>query len=69
MNSSFLREIQAEATAFANHSILDTICYTEAILLGDPFGFLRLVPAPKWIVRMPSLCRLICRTRVPWIQK
>ena len=60
------REIKAEASAVANYSIVDTICYTESILLGDPSDFLSNVPAPDWIMRLPSLRRWFCRSTVPW---
>ena len=40
---------------------MDTISYTESILLGDPFDFLSNVPALGWMMRIPSLscCREI----------
>ena len=62
----FLREIKAEATTVAYHSIVDTISYTESILLGDPFDFLSNVPALGWMIRIPSLscCRRIYRNKV-----
>ena len=61
----FLREIRQEATTVAYHSIVDTISYTESILLGDPFDFLSNVPALGWMMKIPSLrcCRLIYRNK------
>ena len=58
---TFLREIKEEATTVAFHSIVDTISYTESILLGDPFDFLSNVPVLGWMMRIPSLscCREI----------
>ena len=68
---SILREIKEEANAIAEYTILDTICYTESVLLGDHMDFFSNVAAPDWILGMPSLRKLICRFTVPWnfIQK
>ena len=62
----FLREIRQEATTVAYHSIVDTISYTESILLGDPFDFLSNVPALGWMMKIPSLscCRQIYRNKL-----
>ena len=46
--------IQEKAEVIGYISRVDTISYTESILLGDPFGFLSNWPAFKWVKNIPS---------------
>ena len=47
-------------------SFVETISYTESLLLGDPFDFLSNVPALTWMMKIPSLsfCRQIYRNKI-----
>ena len=65
-DSFILREIQEKATTVAYLSIVETISYTESLLLGDPFDFLSNVPALNWMMKIPSLsfCRQIYRNKI-----
>ena len=47
-------EIQNKAEIVSYISRVETISYTESVLLGDPFNFLSNWPRLKWIVSMPS---------------
>ena len=46
--------IQAKAEVIGYISRVETISYTESILLGDPFDFLSNWPAFKWVKNLPS---------------
>ena len=46
--------IQAKAEVIGYRSRVETISYTESILLGDPFNFLSNWPAFKWVKNIPS---------------
>ncbi len=46
--------IQEKAEIYSYISRVDTISYTESILLGDPFNFLSNWPAFKWLKKVPS---------------
>jgi len=46
--------IKEKAETYSYISRVDTISYTEAILLGDPFNFLSNWPALHWIRDLPS---------------
>ena len=39
---------------------VDTISYTESILLGDPMDFLSNYPPFRWVARLPSLALMRC---------
>ena len=41
-------------------SRVDTISYTESILLGDPLDFLGNWPPFKWVINLPSLALMRC---------
>lgn len=47
--------IQDKAEIFGYMSRVETISYTESVLLGDPFDFLSNWPAFRWLKRVPSL--------------
>merc|ERR1712012_183159 len=47
--------IQEEAEIVTYISRVDTISYTESVLLGDPFGFLTNWPAFKWLKNVPNM--------------
>jgi len=47
--------IQEKAEIVSYVSRVDTISYTESVLLGDPFDFLSNWPAFKWVKAVPSL--------------
>ena len=46
--------IQEKAEIYSYISRVDTISYTESILLGDPFNFLSNWPALRWLRELPS---------------
>ena len=46
--------IQEKAEIVTYISQVETISYTESILLGDPFGYLSEWPAFKWLKNVPS---------------
>ena len=58
--------IQEQAEIVSYISRVETISYTEAVLLGDPFNFLSNWPALKWLLKLPScsLCALLYRSEV-----
>ena len=47
--------IQEKAEIVTYISRVDTISYTESVLLGDPFNFLSNWPAFQWLKNIPSL--------------
>ena len=47
--------IQEKAEIVTYISRVDTISYTESVLLGDPFGFLTNWPAFKWLKNVPNM--------------
>lgn len=47
--------IQEKAEIVTYISRVDTISYTESVLLGDPFQFLSNWPAFKWVKNIPNL--------------
>ena len=57
--------IQAKAEVIGYRSRVETISYTESILLGDPFNFLSNWPAFKWVKNIPSFscCLQLYRNR------
>ena len=57
--------IQEKAEIYGYISQVETISYTESILLGDPFNFLSNWPTLKWLLNVPScsLCRQLYRNR------
>ena len=52
--------IQEEAEIVTYISRVDTISYTESVLLGDPFGFLTNWPAFKWLKNVPNMSCCSC---------
>ena len=58
--------IQEKAEIVAYISRVETISYTESVLLGDPFNFLSNWPALKWIINMPScsFCSQLYRNKL-----
>ena len=59
-------EIQEKAEIVSYISRVETISYTESVLLGDPFNFLSNWPRLKWIVSMPScsFCSTLYKNKV-----
>eukprot|EP00095_Tigriopus_kingsejongensis_P004014 snap_masked-scaffold5_size1054832-processed-gene-0.1 protein:Tk04014 transcript:snap_masked-scaffold5_size1054832-processed-gene-0.1-mRNA-1 annotation:"transient receptor potential cation channel protein painless" len=57
--------IQEKAEIVSYISRVETISYTESILLGDPFNFLSQWPALKWLLNIPScsLCAQLSKSR------
>ncbi len=58
--------IQEQAEIITYISRVETISYTESVLLGDPFNFLSNWPAFKWLKSVPSLsvCAQIYKNKV-----
>ena len=56
-DTGLIRE-QAELVSYIAR--VDTISYTEAILLGDPRDFLSNWPTFRWISNLPSLALMRC---------
>ena len=56
---------QEKAEIVSYVSRVETISYTESVLLGDPFNFLSNWPALKWVLDMPScsICAHIYRNK------
>lgn len=52
--------IREKAEIVSHVARVDTISYTESILLGDPFDFLSNWPPMKWISNLPSLALMRC---------
>ena len=48
--------IQEKAEIVTYISQVETISYTESILLGDPFGYLSEWPAFKWLKNLFTFC-------------
>ncbi|XP_059093898.1 transient receptor potential channel pyrexia-like [Tigriopus californicus] len=57
--------IQEKAEIVSYISRVETISYTESVLLGDPFNFLSNWPALKWLLNMPScsLCAQLYKSK------
>ena len=57
--------IQEKAEIVTYISRVETISYTESVLLGDPFDFLSRWPAFKWVKDVPSLscCALLYKSK------
>merc|ERR1719312_200686 len=60
--------IQAKAEIVGYISRVETISYTESVLLGDPFDFLSNWPAFKWVKSIPSMSFCSQLYRHPSIQ-
>ena len=60
--------IQAKAEIIGYRSRVETISYTESILLGDPFNFLSNWPAFKWVKNIPSFSCCVQLYRHPFVQ-
>jgi hypothetical protein len=60
--------IQEKAEIVAYISRVDTISYTESVLLGDPFNFLSNWPAFKWLKSVPSLSCCTQLYKNKWFQ-
>ena len=52
--------IREQAEIVSHMARVDTISYTESILLGDPLDFLGNWPPFKWISNLPSMALLRC---------
>ena len=52
--------IREQAEIVSHIARVDTISYTESILLGDPLDFLGNWPPFKWITNLPSMALLRC---------
>jgi transient receptor potential cation channel subfamily A protein 1 len=52
--------IREKAEIVSHIARVDTISYTESILLGDPLDFLGNWPAFKWIANLPSMALMRC---------
>ena len=57
--------MQEKAEIVSYVSRVETISYTESVLLGDPFDFLSSWPALKWVLDLPSLsvCAAVYRNK------
>ena len=53
-------QIRQQAEIVSHIARVDTISYTESILLGDPLDFLGNWPPFKWIANMPSMALMRC---------
>ncbi|QQP57720.1 Transient receptor potential cation channel protein painlesslike, partial [Caligus rogercresseyi] len=62
-------EIQEKAETFGYVSRVETISYTESVLLGDPFDFLSNWPKIGWIRHIPSFSFLRQLYRNKYLQK
>ena len=60
--------IQAKAEVIGYRSRVETISYTESILLGDPFNFLSNWPAFKWVKNIPTFSCCVQLYRHPFVQ-
>ncbi len=61
--------IQEKAEIFGYVSRVDTISYTESVLLGDPFNFLSNWPALKALANVPSCSLCVQIYKNEWVQK
>merc|ERR1712214_97089 len=52
---SDMGRIQEQAEIYSHLSRVETISYTESVLLVDPFGFLTNWPAFKWLKNVPNM--------------
>ena len=52
--------ISEQAEIVTHIGKVDTISYTESILLGDPLDFLGNWPPFKWIANLPTLALIRC---------
>lgn len=52
--------IREQAEIVSHIARVDTISYTESILLGDPLDFLGNWPPFKWVSNLPSLALMKC---------
>ncbi len=55
--------IREKAELVSHIARVDTVSYTESILLGDPLDFLGNWPPIKWISSLPSLALMRCLFR------
>ena len=53
-------QIRQQAEIVSHIARVDTISYTESILLGDPLDFLGNWPPFKWIANLPSMALMRC---------
>ena len=61
--------IQAKAEVIGYRARVETISYTESILLGDPFDFLSNWPAFKWVKSIPTFSCCVQLYRHPFVQE
>ena len=52
--------IREQAEIVTHLASVDTISYTESILLGDPLDFLGNWPPFKWVANLPTLALIRC---------